>query len=159
LVGVAVVVSGGVGTGTGARVVRVTVWIVVVVAIGVAVEVVVGVVVVVGVWLEVEVEVEAMTKRNAMKNHISVKLPITPEHRLGGLHREIASAELVDGKTVIVSAGFGLGTADLYVSIGGKRVLAVDGRSLITALIDAAIERTRKRTGGTDKAEIKGLED
>jgi len=75
---------------------------------------------------------------------ITVKLPVLPHEGIGGLHQELCSAAFADGAKAEVSGGFGLGNSMLYVSIDGKRVLAVDGAPMLRALIDAAVDRTRR---------------
>ena len=71
---------------------------------------------------------------------LTVRLPLLPLDCLGGLHQPIATAKVLGGK-VEVSAGFGLGTTDLYVAINGKRRLAVDCGPLLKAAIDEALRR------------------
>jgi hypothetical protein len=82
--------------------------------------------------------------KRAPKN-VQVRLPVLPTDRLGGFHQDVATAKFPDGTTAVVSAGFGCGSSEMYVSIGGKRRLAVDASPLIRALIDAAVDGTRKK--------------
>lgn len=74
---------------------------------------------------------------------ITVKLPVYPEKTIGGFHANMVTADFADGSQAVVSSGFGLGNTDMYVSIDGKRMIAVDARPLLTALIDAAVDAGR----------------
>jgi hypothetical protein len=78
------------------------------------------------------------------KRAVRVSLPILLGQRIGGLHQEIATATFPDGTKVEVSAGFGLGHTQIYVSVGDRRVLAVDGAPLLKALIDTAVQIERR---------------
>lgn len=88
----------------------------------------------------------SQVRRDAQKKAIKVELPIVAR-QIGSLHRDVASATFPDGSRAEVSCGFGLGNMDMYVSIGGKRALAVDACPLVRALIDAAVDETRKKGG------------
>lgn len=71
--------------------------------------------------------------------YVTVKLPIKSSEGLGGFHQELCAADFPNGDKVKVSAGFGLGSTEMYVSLNGKRVLTVDGEPLLRALIDRVV--------------------
>lgn len=64
--------------------------------------------------------------------------------RLGGFHQVVCSATADDGRKVEISSGFGLGNCDLYLSVDGRRVLALDTAPMLHGLIELALEEAAK---------------
>ncbi len=81
------------------------------------------------------------------KKYLTVKLPTIEGRRLGGFHQALATAE-VPGAQVEVSAGFGLGNSEMYVSVNGHRNLTLDCAPLLRAAIDEAIGRWKAKPEG-----------
>lgn len=80
----------------------------------------------------------SMARRN--KEHaLRVVLPFQELGRsLGGLHQEIASADVGEDK-VVVSSGFACGNLDMYVSVNEKRVITVSCEPLVRQAIEKAV--------------------
>ena len=82
-----------------------------------------------------------MTKqKKEVRTTVTINLPVT-EHPegIGGLHHEVCTADSEVGE-VVVSCGYGLGNPQIYVSVGGKRVLAADTTPMLKALVLRAID-------------------
>ena len=79
-----------------------------------------------------------------VKREVELSIPVTEYPKsLGGLHREVCTADSEVGE-VVVSSGYGLGNPYLYVSVGGKRVLSVDTSPILEFLVKRAVELASK---------------
>ena len=78
------------------------------------------------------------------KREVTLTLPVTEYPKsLGGLHREVCTAQSEAGE-IVVSSGYELGNPYIYVSVGGERVLSVDTSPILQFLVERAVELAAK---------------